>query len=92
MVGLAIFSSAYVVTIPSWVNEKRHRVSVNAAVWVPAIISLVMKILMGLFGAWAFWLLLPGNKVRNHADDILQILIQDNQPWVMGGGGKRENG
>lgn len=44
VVGLAIFAYSYVVTIPSWVNEKRHHVNINKAVWVPATVGLVMKV------------------------------------------------
>ena len=44
VVGLSVFAYSYVVTIPSWVNEKRHRVSINKAVWVPATVGLVMKV------------------------------------------------
>jgi hypothetical protein len=44
VLGLAIFAFAYVVTIPSWVNEKRHSVNVNKAVWAPATLGLVMKV------------------------------------------------
>lgn len=44
VVGLAIFAYSYVVTIPSWVNEKCHHVSVNRAVWIPATVGLVMKV------------------------------------------------
>ncbi len=42
--GLAIFAYAYVVTIPSWVNEKVHRVNVNATIWLPATLGLLLKV------------------------------------------------
>ena len=48
VVGMAIFAYSYVVTIPSWVNEKRHHVSVNRAVWVPATVGLVMKVQLSI--------------------------------------------
>lgn len=63
-------------------NEKKHRTSINATVWWPATLGLVMKVLMGLLGSWAYWLLLPGGQVRKNADDILSILMQDDQPLV----------
>lgn len=50
VVGIAVFAYAYVVTIPSWVNEKKLGVSVNKAVWLPGAAGLVMKLAIGLFG------------------------------------------
>lgn len=47
-----MFAYAYVVTIPSWVNEKKPEVGVNSAIWVPATVGLFMKIASGLLGAW----------------------------------------
>eukprot|EP00043_Microstomoeca_roanoka_P018373 m.196087 g.196087 ORF g.196087 m.196087 type:complete len:595 (+) comp16812_c0_seq2:200-1984(+) len=81
VVGMAVFAYAYVVTIPSWVNEKQHRVSINSAVWSPALLGLVLKISAGLFGAWGYWLTYKG-KQRKGADDILNILSLENQPLV----------
>eukprot|EP00730_Choanoeca_flexa_P000797 TRINITY_DN10338_c0_g1_i6.p1 TRINITY_DN10338_c0_g1~~TRINITY_DN10338_c0_g1_i6.p1 ORF type:complete len:603 (+),score=166.30 TRINITY_DN10338_c0_g1_i6:181-1989(+) len=81
VVGMAVFAYSYVVTIPSWVNEKRHHVSVNKAVWVPATVGLIMKLLAGILGGWAFALMLPNGKPRPHADDILNILLLRDQPW-----------
>ncbi|EDQ87491.1 uncharacterized protein MONBRDRAFT_37937 [Monosiga brevicollis MX1] len=82
VVGMAIFAYSYVVTIPSWVNEKRHHVSVNKSVWVPASVGLVMKLLTGLLGGWAFALLLPDGSPRPHSDDILNIILHRDQPEV----------
>ncbi|EGD76432.1 hypothetical protein PTSG_07549 [Salpingoeca rosetta] len=81
VIGMAVFAYSYVVTIPSWVNEKKHRVSVNKAVWVPAIVGLFMKVVVGLLGGWAYWLVY-NNKPREGADDILNILVLQNQPQV----------
>lgn len=36
VLGIAVFAYAYVVTIPSWVNEKKPGVNINATVWLPA--------------------------------------------------------
>eukprot|EP00045_Choanoeca_perplexa_P012175 m.131850 g.131850 ORF g.131850 m.131850 type:complete len:607 (+) comp15915_c0_seq3:277-2097(+) len=82
VIGMAVFAYSYVVTIPSWVNEKRHHVSVNRAVWVPATVGLIMKLLAGILGGWAFALMLPDGTPRPRADDILNILLLRDQPWV----------
>eukprot|EP00054_Salpingoeca_dolichothecata_P017322 m.103475 g.103475 ORF g.103475 m.103475 type:complete len:573 (+) comp22406_c0_seq1:53-1771(+) len=82
VIGIAVFAYAYVVTIPSWVNEKRREVSVNQGVWVAASVGLVMKLLTGLLGAWAYNLLQPDGSQRTDADDILNILVLDNQPKI----------
>lgn len=82
VVGIAVFAYAYVVTIPSWVNEKKPSVNVNKAVWVPAVLGLFLKLLAGLLGAWAFDLVLNNGDVRDNASDILQILMLKNQPTV----------
>eukprot|EP00048_Salpingoeca_helianthica_P017002 m.235246 g.235246 ORF g.235246 m.235246 type:complete len:551 (+) comp19959_c0_seq1:41-1693(+) len=80
VVGIATFAYAYIVTIPSWVNEKRPDVNINAAVWLPASIGLFMKILTGLLGAWAFALMLPGGGQRDNSDNILDLLLTDAMP------------
>jgi hypothetical protein len=51
VVGLAVFASAYVVTIPSWVNEKKIGVSINKTVWLPAFVALLYRWAFGLFGS-----------------------------------------
>ena len=82
VLGISIFAYSYVVTIPSWVNEKHPSVSVNKAVWVPAAFGLGMKLLTGLLGAWAYSLVLPDGEQRPNSDDILNILSLPNQPKV----------
>lgn len=82
VVGIAVFAYAYIVTIPSWINEKQPHVNVNAAMWVPATLGLVMKVLTGLLGAWAFALILPDGTPRSQSDDILSVLLQDETPVV----------
>ena len=37
VVGTVIFNLAFVVTIPSWVNEKKPKVSVNRSIWYSTI-------------------------------------------------------
>ena len=56
--------------------------SVNKAVWLPASLGLVMKILTGLLGAWAFALVFPDGSTRANSDDILSVLLHDTTPRV----------
>lgn len=37
VIGTVIFNLAFVVTIPSWVNEKKPKVSVNRSIWYSTI-------------------------------------------------------
>ena len=50
VIGVAAFTYAYVVTIPSWVNEKKIGVSVNETVWWAALAGGILKIVLGLTG------------------------------------------
>eukprot|EP00117_Sycon_ciliatum_P031304 scpid48664/ scgid4434/ len=80
--GLATFAYSYIVTIPSWVNEKKPEVSVNKAVWVPATLGLVMKLAIGLMGGMSFYLLGKNNQPLNGADNILIELLHPRMPAV----------
>lgn len=77
VLGVAVFSFAYVVTIPSWVNEKKQGVSVNQSIWRPATIAMLVNILVGILGAWAFTLLKPNGSPRTGSDNILNLLSDD---------------
>lgn len=37
VVGAVIFNMAFVVTVPSWLNEKKPKVSVNKSMWYSTI-------------------------------------------------------
>ena len=84
LLGLSILAYAYIVTIPSWVNEKKRRVSVNKSVWYPAMAACTMKLGVGLSGSMAFQLfnqtsqtMMPG------ADNILGCVLSPDMPWVI---------
>jgi len=87
VVGIAVFAYAYVVTIPSWVNEKKPDVNVNSAIWIPATVGLFMKIASGLLGAWAYQLTVGSGKTLEprsdpDATDILNLLMLRDQPEI----------
>jgi len=52
--GTVVFNYAYIILLPSWVNEKKAEVSVNKTIWYSGIGATVMYVLMGWLGAAAF--------------------------------------
>eukprot|EP00039_Didymoeca_costata_P020335 m.340903 g.340903 ORF g.340903 m.340903 type:complete len:559 (+) comp19629_c0_seq1:222-1898(+) len=85
VLGISVFAYAYVVTIPSWVNEKKPNVNVNSAIWWPATAGLFMKLMAGLFGAWAYQLVTEASdghrvpRTNPDATDILNLLMLKDQ-------------
>lgn len=75
VLGIAVFAYAYVVTIPSWVNEKKAGVNINVTVWAPATVGLLMKIATGILGSWAFASLDPDDD-----QDIVKTMTRRYQP------------
>jgi hypothetical protein len=71
VLGMAIFAYAYVTTIPSWANEKRPQVDVNAAIWWPAVAGTALKLVAGIFGAFAFRLVRSDGTALEGMDNIL---------------------
>jgi hypothetical protein len=54
IVGTVLFNYTYVITVPSWINEKVPAVSARAVVWGSNAVSLVVFLAIGYFGAAAF--------------------------------------
>jgi hypothetical protein len=87
---MAAFAYSYVVTIPSWVNEKKEDVNINSAIWVPATVGLIMKILSGFLGAWAYQLtvsnaagtVIDATRGRPDSTNILNLLMLRDQPTI----------
>ena len=53
-VGNILFNYAYIVTIPSWVNEKDPSVSIHRSIWSSLSLGILSFVLIGWFGAAAF--------------------------------------
>jgi hypothetical protein len=53
IVSVFIFSWAYVIFVPSWLNEKKHSVSVNKVIWGSGITSFIGYLCIGLLCAVA---------------------------------------
>ncbi|KAI9021861.1 hypothetical protein DFJ74DRAFT_599647, partial [Hyaloraphidium curvatum] len=52
--GTVLFNYAYVTTIPSWVNVRAPAVSIPRSLWSVTIVTQLLYILVGFFGALAF--------------------------------------
>lgn len=66
VLGTIIFNYAFVVTIPSWCNEKRNSVSIYPSVASASLFATAVYFLIGILGALAFSI--PEN------DDVLDVL------------------
>jgi amino acid permease len=54
LLGTIIFNYAFVITVPSWVNEKSERVKINPCIWTATSVATVFYTAVGFFGGWAF--------------------------------------
>ncbi|KAN0027876.1 hypothetical protein ACTFIV_009702 [Dictyostelium citrinum] len=74
LVSIFVFSWAYPMFIPSWVNEKKDGVSVNKAVWSAGVFSWFGYLFIGLLGACAYSSL--------GSDNILNLMGNIKYPLV----------
>lgn len=74
LISVFIFSWAFVMFIPSWVNEKKPGVSVNKVIWASSLASFVGYIAIGLLAAFAFPPL--------HSDDLLTEMSKPGNPVI----------
>lgn len=61
VLGTILFNFGFVTTVPSWINEKHARVSVNASLWAASSLSALVMLSVGLAGAVAFRQVLQGS-------------------------------
>ncbi|KNC54154.1 uncharacterized protein AMSG_09933 [Thecamonas trahens ATCC 50062] len=54
VIGTILFNYTFVVTVPSWVNEKLDSVSINKTIWNSGIFTTVGYFVMGYVGALAY--------------------------------------
>lgn len=54
LAGIVLFNFAYIITVPSWLNEKKDTVSVNKVIWNSALLSTCLYILFSFMAASAF--------------------------------------
>lgn len=67
VLGVISFSWAYIITVPSWVNEKQSHVSVNKTVWISTLLGLFLKFSFGYMAAIAF-------VNRSQSSNILNVM------------------
>ena len=54
LVGVVLFNYAYSITIPSWLTEKQHHVSVNNTIWSCNAMATFIYLAFGFMGAMTF--------------------------------------
>ena len=67
VLGVIVFSYAFVITVPSWVNEKKPSVSTNKSIWWSCIVGMLIKLGIGYLAAITY------PNLRNSAN-ILQVM------------------
>jgi len=67
VLGTIIFNYAYVVSVPSWVNEKKEGVSINKSLWGASLLSTSLFIIIGIMGAWCY-------EFDNDGQDLLDVI------------------
>jgi len=60
VLGMILFNFSFVTTVPSWVNEKHASVSINKSLWGSTFVCMVVFVIVGLPGAFAFRDVLKG--------------------------------
>ncbi|KAI8143731.1 hypothetical protein BJV82DRAFT_609229 [Fennellomyces sp. T-0311] len=71
VLGIVIFNYSYITTIPTLVNDLRPDVSIHKSLTISVIISTIMYIIIGVFGAMAYEM--------SPSSDILAILSTQGQ-------------
>ena len=77
VIGTVIFMSAFVTTIPSWVNEKQPHVSINKSIWSSTLTSNLIKLSFGYLAAITY-------VNKNHSSNILNIISRHAPPGALG--------
>jgi hypothetical protein len=54
LAGVVLFNFAYIITVPSWLNEKQNHVSVNKVVWNSSLLSTGLYISFSIMAATSF--------------------------------------
>ena len=54
VIGTVLFNYAFIITIPSWINDVNPSVPIRKAVWYSVIMSTVVYLLLGIMGGMAY--------------------------------------
>jgi hypothetical protein len=77
VIGTIVFMSAFVTSIPSWVNEKKPKVSVNKSIWSSTLTSNILKLGFGYLAAITY-------ANRSHNSNILNVISRHAPPGAFG--------
>ncbi|CAG8766920.1 10610_t:CDS:2, partial [Racocetra persica] len=75
VVGTVLFNYAFIVTVPSWVNDLDPKVPIRRSVFCSILISTSVYILLGLIGGMAF-------QIDKNSDIITVINQSDQKNWL----------
>ena len=50
VLSVVIFNFGYVMTLPSWLNEKKPDVPIHRSIWLAVTIAVVLFLILGIFG------------------------------------------
>lgn len=54
LAGVVLFNYAFVITVPSWLSEKKESVPVSRTIWTSTVLCTVMYIIFAILGAASF--------------------------------------
>jgi len=77
VIGTVIFMSAFVTTIPSWVNEKQPHVGINKSIWSSTLTSNFIKLSFGYLAAITY-------VNKSNSSNILNIISRHAPPGAFG--------
>lgn len=78
-VGNIFFNYAYVITIPSWINEKKDSVNASLAIWSSLIPGILSFCLIGALGAMTT---IVGNATRQSPGEGLDLTVALGGPTI----------
>jgi len=67
VLGTIVFNYAYVVSVPSWVNEKKEEVSINKSLWGASILSTLLFVIIGIMGSTCY-------QFSDKGQDLLNVI------------------
>eukprot|EP01118_Nematostelium_gracile_P003930 TRINITY_DN1462_c0_g1_i2.p1 TRINITY_DN1462_c0_g1~~TRINITY_DN1462_c0_g1_i2.p1 ORF type:complete len:496 (-),score=101.49 TRINITY_DN1462_c0_g1_i2:89-1576(-) len=76
VVGVFITSWAFVMVVPSWVNEKKPHVSINRTVWISCLGSMIGYLIFGIMSALSIQHIQSDNILKRMGDSGFFILTR----------------
>mmetsp|Transcript_34741 Transcript_34741/g.55878 ORF Transcript_34741/g.55878 Transcript_34741/m.55878 type:complete len:606 (-) Transcript_34741:301-2118(-) len=73
--GYVFFNYSFVITVPSWINEKRPDVTVSSLIWNTTFIGMLFFLLVGILGSMA-------QKYDGDADLLTVLTGKEKATWI----------